>query len=86
MAEGIKTKISPELAGGCLIRSYGGWESIQALRQDHIVRVGDERILGDSDFVEQALKADELQLKERTAIQRAGWDIKTLIYRVCAYC
>ena len=86
MAKGIKTKISPELSGGGLIRSYGGWEAIQALRQDHIVRVGDERILGDSDFVEQALKADALQLKEKTAIQRAGWDIKTLIQRVCAYC
>lgn len=86
MVEGIKAKHSTELSGGGLIRSYGGWEAITSLRQDHVVRIGDERILGDSDFVEQVLREDALQLKAKTSMQREGWELDTLIRRVCEYC
>ncbi len=86
IAEGLQSKLKHDLSGGGLVRSYGGWEDIQSLRQEHVVRVGDERILGDSDFVERILRKDELQLKEKAAIQRAGWDLDGLICRVCEYC
>jgi len=42
----------PELVGGGLVRSIGGWDAVKKLRlkgQDRLK--GDERILGDSDFV-----------------------------------
>ena len=45
---GLSTGKRPELTGGGLVRSAGGWNGLQALRQmkDHMK--SDERILGDS--------------------------------------
>ena len=39
-----------DLSGGGLIRSYQGWEHIKALRKEHEIRIGDERILGTDSF------------------------------------
>ena len=51
----------PELVGGGLIRSLGGWAEAKKLRLKGQDRVkGDERILGDGDFVISVLsEADE---------------------------
>ncbi|HSB81791.1 MAG TPA: hypothetical protein VLM91_23680 [Candidatus Methylomirabilis sp.] len=43
----------PELQGGGLLRSYGGWIAVAALRRGREAYQGDERILGSSEFVEQ---------------------------------
>ncbi len=86
VAEGLKVEQGPDLSGGGLIRSYGGWEGIQSMRREHELRVGDERILGDSHFVEQSLKEDELRLKEEAALRYQGWDLQSLIRSVCGYC
>jgi REP element-mobilizing transposase RayT len=50
--KGIDQGRRPELTGGGLVRSLGGWSMVKKLRlkgQDRIK--GDERILGDSEFV-----------------------------------
>jgi putative transposase len=41
-----------ELTGGGLIRSLGGWSTVKSMRRlrEHVK--SDERILGDSDFVQ----------------------------------
>ncbi|MDP3029993.1 MAG: hypothetical protein Q8O04_10995 [Deltaproteobacteria bacterium] len=49
--EGIVMGKRPELAGGGLIRSAGGWKALTSLRKLRIHLKGDERMLGDSDFV-----------------------------------
>lgn len=46
---------SVELSGGGLIRSYGGWEAVKKIRCEHETKIGEERILGDSDFVQQVI-------------------------------
>ncbi len=48
--KGIAQGRRPELVGGGLIRSAGGWSVVKAMRraQDHMK--SDERILGDGDF------------------------------------
>jgi len=46
---------SPELVGGGLIRSLGGWSAVKALRKAGAYMKGDERILGNGDFVENML-------------------------------
>ena len=46
----------PELTGGGLVRSAGGWSALKTLRKANVYIKGDERILGDSDFVEGTLK------------------------------
>jgi len=49
-----------DLIGGGLIRSHGGWTAVRELRAAKAYQKGDERILGDGDFVEEVLlKAEE---------------------------
>ena len=43
----------PELVGGDLIRSAGGWSAVKMIRRNLQRIKGDERILGDGDFVEK---------------------------------
>jgi REP element-mobilizing transposase RayT len=74
-----------DLSGGGLVRSYGGWETVRDLRQEHKVRIGDERILGDSDFVTAVLKKDILAINKKTHWQLQGWNLKKLVNIVCDY-
>ncbi len=53
----------PELVGGGLIRSAGGWSVVKALRRSDAQEVADERILGSSEFVKQIIKESEKRLK-----------------------
>jgi len=46
----------PELVGGGLIRSLGGWAQVVSSRRKGIESVYDDRILGSSDFVENLLR------------------------------
>jgi putative transposase len=52
VAAGIAHGRRPELQGGGLLRSHGGWAAVTALRRGREAYQGDERILGSSDFVE----------------------------------
>ncbi len=58
--EGISKGRQPELVGGGLIRSLGGWAQVLSLRRKGIEVSADGRILGGNDFVENVLsEADE---------------------------
>ena len=46
VAEGVGTGKRPELLGGGLIRSKGGWSEVVSLRRKGQREVSDERILG----------------------------------------
>jgi REP element-mobilizing transposase RayT len=54
--KGIDEGKRTDLTGGGLIRSAGGWSVVKALRKSDARMKGDERILGDGDFVETVLK------------------------------
>ena len=45
----------PELTGGGLIRSMGGWSAVRARRRQGVREQGDARILGNSGFVQKVL-------------------------------
>ena len=64
--KGIALGKRPELTGGGLIRSLGGWDQAQALRQKGTRLKGDERILGESGFVERVLSASNEQLERHS--------------------
>ena len=85
----IKTGLSDgdqaKLDGGGLIRSYGGWQNVIDKRQEHESKIGDERILGQRDFVERILKQDTLQLEEQARLKQAGWTLERLIDYICEY-
>lgn len=53
MAAGAPQGRRPELQGGGLVRSLGGWKRVAVLRRGREAWAADERILGESDFVIQ---------------------------------
>ncbi len=55
MEKGIAQGRRPELVGGGLIRSAGGWSVIKTMRQVQDHMKSDERILGDGDFTQSVL-------------------------------
>jgi putative transposase len=71
-----------ELTGGGLIRSMGGWSEVKAYRRLREHCKGDERILGDSDFVESVLAIQREHLERRYAFQAQGVDFKSVVTRV----
>lgn len=83
MKQGVTEPRSRIFSGGGLIRSHGGWQSIDRLRKEHTACIGDERILGSSEFVEAALRQDDLCVEKAETLARQGWDIEKLAQWVC---
>jgi len=63
--QGVGLGRREDLTGGGLIRSVGGWKSLKAFRKLGIHVKGDERILGDNDFVESVLEEQNERLERR---------------------
>jgi len=80
--EGIEKGKRPDLIGGGLIRSMGGWTQVKALREGQDSVKSDERILGDSAFVLEALEASEEQFERRYQLKAQGYDLERLASRV----
>jgi putative transposase len=55
--KGVAAGRRPDLTGGGLVRSAGGWSALRIMRQGESRIKGDERILGQGDFVETVLKS-----------------------------
>lgn len=85
VAKGVSAGRRPELVGGGLIRSVGGWAALKAYRNSGTRIKGDERILGGNDFVVKTLRQANERLEKKTQLRATGPDIETLITRVAAY-
>jgi REP element-mobilizing transposase RayT len=79
---GISEGKRPDLTGGGLLRSIGGWTGLKGLRKTGIRVKGDERILGDSDFVEAALASSKEAFEERYFLKARGIDFDQVVMRV----
>jgi len=80
--KGINQGKRPDLIGGGLVRSHGGWSAVKALRRSGSYQKGDERILGESDFVEEVLSQAEEHFEKSYRMQTEGYDLEKLIERV----
>jgi len=69
VCEGIPLGRRPELVGGGLVRSAGGWAEVRALRRQQDPLAGDPRILGSGDFVAGLLR--EAEARQAGALRRA---------------
>ncbi len=76
--EGIEQGRRPELVGGGLIRSMGGWSEVLSLRRRGEKTASDERILGSGEFIEQLLSEAEGKAKETL-----GWRGRVPSLRLC---
>ena len=82
--EGIGQGRRPELTGGGLIRSLGGWEKVKDIRRNGQDRIkGDQRILGESDFVQGILDDAEEKLTRFYELKNKGYDLEKVEVRVC---
>jgi hypothetical protein len=73
-----------DLSGGGLRRSAGGdWGTLLEMRKNQEYPRGDERILGDDQFVAEALQQAEEELRKKDALVRQGWNLDNLAIKVC---
>jgi putative transposase len=71
-----------DLTGGGLLRSSGGWAVLKGLRKAGIRVKADERILGNSDFVENVLRSAEEELEQKYELKAGGYDFDRVARRV----
>lgn len=81
--EGVAMGRRPELVGGGLVRSQGGWSQVIAMRRMKVRELADERILGPGDFVarmiDEAEKTFQKSLKNNLSVN----GVETLILKAC---
>jgi len=80
--KGIEQGRRPELSGGGLIRSAGGWEGLRARGKERAYQRSDERILGDGDFVTRVLAEAKEALEKRHTLRAQGIDLKKVARKV----
>ena len=81
--EGVGQGRVPELVGGGLIRSLGGWSQVLSLRSHGKRVLTDERILGSGDFVEKLLTAADERLKYQFDKHKRRKKMQQVIEDVC---
>ena len=82
VGKGVFEGRKPELIGGGLIRSVGGWHELSGLRRMKIHFKSDERVLGDSDFVETVLHSASEAMERRYRLKAEGYTFKSVVERV----
>ena len=82
VAKGVRQGRRPELVGGGLLRSVGGWSALKGFRDIGVRIKGDERLLGSSDFVERVLKQANEQLEEKYRLQGSVVSLEALVKKV----
>lgn len=82
LCEGIEQGRRPELTGGGLIRSLGGWDEVKVQRRQKEYMKGDERILGDSEYVMDVLNAANESLKRKYQLKASGLDADKVAAKV----
>jgi len=84
VTEGVSQGRHPELVGGGLIRSQGGWRAVKKKRFEKEGRLkGDQRILGESGFVMEILERAEEKFERSYELKSKGYDLNTIEQRVC---
>jgi putative transposase len=81
--QGISKGRKPELVGGGLIRSLGGWSQVLSLRRRGEKVVSDQRILGSSEFVESMLEEVNEREKETLRLGAKLTDLVSLVRQIC---
>jgi putative transposase len=79
MQEGIGLGHQPALTGGGLLRSLGGWSQVIAKRRSGKHEEGDDRILGNGDFVHAVLKEAEEKELRQLKLKRSGQTLQKII-------
>jgi putative transposase len=82
LKKGIAAGKRQDLTGGGLVRSVGGWSAVKALRKSGAFQKGDERILGDGEFVQKVLSQAEEAFERKYRLKAKGIDVVRIAERV----
>jgi len=81
--KGIPMGRRPELVGGGLIRSLGGWDEVKKMRLAGHDRIkSDQRILGESDFVMDVLSEADENFCRKYRLKSRGINFEKVVERV----
>jgi REP element-mobilizing transposase RayT len=81
--KGIALGSRPELVGGGLVRSLGGWSEVFALRNRNEKHRSDQRILGSSEFVQNVISGLDDLVKKNLRLSGQRIDMDALSKLVC---
>jgi len=76
--DGLSQGRRPDLVGGGLVRSSGGWSQVLSFRRRGAKLASDERVLGGSEFVQELLSEAEQRQKETLRLSSKGSDLASL--------
>jgi REP element-mobilizing transposase RayT len=83
IAAGATVGRRPDLVGGGLVRSQGGWSEVRALRRRGAPSAGDSRILGDGDFVRNVIARMDERHRQNLRLGGARPGIDRICRQVC---
>lgn len=83
MEEGIALGRRPELVGGGLIRSLGGWSEVRSMRRRRERVRTDERILGRGEFVERVMAEAEARIPLEVPLEKRLREARSHIDVIC---
>ncbi len=81
VSEGAVMGRRPELVGGGVVRSAGGWVEYIEQRKEGVRHEGDERILGSSEFVSKVFREAKEKERRWSWLRREGWSPGRVIAR-----
>ena len=77
--EGDLQRRRPDLVGGGLLRSVGGWSEVVSMRRRGKGMASDERILGSGGFVERVIAETEAKERETLRLRRKVPELSALL-------
>jgi REP element-mobilizing transposase RayT len=83
VSQGVGQGHRPELTGGGLVRSQGGWSAVKGLRGRGEKAIGDERILGSGDFVRKMVAQATDRLARQLSIDQRRARAEAQIQEAC---
>jgi putative transposase len=85
VSKGVGEGSRPDLVGGGLLRSVGGWKELKGLRDSGERVRADERILGGSAFVVRVLRESKEEWEKRAFLKQRGINLEMLIEKVAGH-
>jgi REP element-mobilizing transposase RayT len=81
--KGIALGKRPNLVGGGLVRSVGGWSEVKLLRGRNQKVLTDERILGSGNFVKKTIKEADRTMKKKLLAKKGKPKAGEFIQKIC---
>jgi putative transposase len=73
----------PELTGGGLIRSAGGWSEVLSMKRRGERQFSDERILGSGEFAEEVISEADASVREKMPLAKREFEVNEILERSC---